>query len=101
MDVSEAKQLKSLEDENVRLKKLLADADAGAAGAARVPVKKGQGPLRSSLRRLRRLRRLVLRARSVAHLQATMGLSERRACTIIGADRTTSATDPGGLPSWN
>ena len=25
---------------------------------------------------------------AVAHLQAVMGLSERRACSIVGADRT-------------
>ena len=31
----------------------------------------------------------VVKREAVAHLQATMGLSERRACTIVAADRTT------------
>lgn len=31
----------------------------------------------------------AVKREAVAHLQATMGLSERRACTIVAADRTT------------
>ena len=40
MDVSEARRLKSLEDENARLKRLLADAmlDSSAAASRRAPI---------------------------------------------------------------
>src|SRR5271169_5742620 len=55
MDVSEAKRLKQLEDENAKLKKLLAEQMLDAA----------------------------------AHLRATRRLSERRACSIVSADRKT------------
>ena len=73
MEVSEAKRLKALEEENARLKKLLADADAGRRGAAGASVKKMVGP--------------AAKREAVAHLRAVMGLSERRACSIVGADR--------------
>ena len=73
MDVSEAKRLKQLEDENAKLKKLLGRADAGRGGAAGASVKKMVGP--------------AAKREAVAHLQAVMGLSERRACSIVGADR--------------
>lgn len=72
MDVSDAKRLKALEDENAKLKKLLAD-HAGSLGAARASVKKMVGP--------------AVKREAVAHLQAVMGLSERRACSFVGADR--------------
>ena len=48
-------------------------ADAGCGGAARASVKKMVGP--------------AAKREAVAHLQAAMGLSERRACSIVGADR--------------
>jgi len=35
---------------------------------------------------------------SVAHLQAIMGLSERRACRIVDADRTMISTGQAGRP---
>jgi hypothetical protein len=65
MEVSEAKRLKALEDENAKLKKLLAEQmlDAGAS------VKK------------------MIGRDAVAHLQAVMALSERLASSIVGADR--------------
>jgi putative transposase len=72
MDVSEAKRLKHLEDENAKLKKLLAEQMLDAAALRELLSKKG------------RARR---QARGVAHLRATMGLSERRACSIVSADR--------------
>jgi Transposase len=62
MDVCEAKRLKQLEDENAKLKKLLAEQMLDAA-ALRELLSKKWGP-----------------AEGVAHLRATMGLSERRAC---------------------
>ena len=63
MDVSEAKQLKQLEDENAKLKKLLAKQMFEAAA------------LRELLSKKCRARR---QAEGVAHLRAGMGLSERR-----------------------
>ncbi|WP_247548054.1 IS3 family transposase [Bradyrhizobium sp. 177] len=48
-------------------------ADAGCCSATRAFVKKMVGP--------------VAKREAVAHLQAVMGLSERRACGIVGADR--------------
>ncbi len=73
MTVSDAKRLKALEDENARLKKLLAEQMLVSGGDERTAFKK---MLRSAVKRA-----------AVAHLQARMGLSERRACQIVGADR--------------
>ena len=69
MDVSEAKRLKQLEDENSRLKKLLAEAMLDAS--ARASVKKMVGA--------------AAKRAGVAHLRAVMGLSERRAKQIKGS----------------
>lgn len=73
MDVSEAKRLKALEDENAKLKKLLAESMLDAAALRELLAKKMVGP--------------AARREAVAHLKAGMGLSERRACKIVGADR--------------
>ncbi|UFW92161.1 IS3 family transposase (plasmid) [Bradyrhizobium barranii] len=72
LDVSDAKRLRQLEDENAKLKKLLAEQMLDAA-ALRELLSKMVGP--------------VAKREAVAHLQAVMGLSERRACSIVGADR--------------
>src|SRR6476660_9199159 len=48
--------------------------DAGRSRSSRASFKKMVGP--------------VVKREGVAHLQAVMGLSERRACEIIEADRT-------------
>lgn len=72
MEVSDAKRLKALEDENAKLKKLPADQMLEAA-ALKELLSKMVGP--------------VVKREAVAHLQAVMGLSERRACSIVGADR--------------
>ncbi|WP_094194448.1 IS3 family transposase [Bradyrhizobium viridifuturi] len=74
MDVSEARRLKALEDENAKLKKLLAEQMLDAAALRELLFKKMVGP--------------VAKRAGVAHLRAVMGLSERRACLIVGADRT-------------
>ncbi|MHC2419572.1 putative transposase [Sinorhizobium meliloti] len=66
MEVSEAKRLKALEEENAKLKKLLAEHSASF-------LQKMVGP--------------AAKREAVAHLKAVMGLSERRACQIISADR--------------
>ncbi|WP_425364338.1 IS3 family transposase [Bradyrhizobium barranii] len=73
LDVSDAKRLRQLEDENAKLKKLLAEQMLDAAALRELLFKKMVGP--------------VAKREAVAHLQAVMGLSERRACSIVGADR--------------
>jgi hypothetical protein len=55
MDVSDAKRLKTLEDENARLKKLLAEQMLDAAALRELLLRKWYGPPKSSLRRLRKL----------------------------------------------
>ncbi|MEO1200838.1 MAG: IS3 family transposase [Pseudomonadota bacterium] len=74
MDVSDAKRLRALEDENARLKKLLAEQMLDASAMRELLFKKMVGP--------------VVKRDAVAHLQAKLGLSERRACRIVGSDRT-------------
>jgi transposase-like protein len=73
MDVSDAKRLKALEEENARLKKLLAEQMLDAAALRELLSKKMVGP--------------AAKRDAVVHLRSAMGLSERRACTIVGADR--------------
>ncbi len=73
MEVSEAKRLKEFEDENAKLKKLLAEQMLDAAAMRELRSKDGRA-------------RYVSRD-AVAHLRAVMGLSDRRACSIVGADR--------------
>ncbi|PDT25785.1 IS3 family transposase [Rhizobium sp. L9] len=73
MEVSEAKRLKALEEENAKLKKLLAEQMLDAAALRELLGKKMVGP--------------VAKRDAVAHLKTVMGLSERRACQIISADR--------------
>ncbi|MGR9141470.1 IS3 family transposase [Rhizobium leguminosarum] len=75
MEVSEAKRLKALEDENAKLKKLLAEQMLDAAALRELLGKKMVGP--------------AAKREAVTHLKAVMGLSERRACQIISADRKT------------
>ncbi|MBY2994909.1 IS3 family transposase [Rhizobium leguminosarum] len=75
MEVSEAKRLKALEDENTRLKKLLAEQMLDAAALRELLGKKMVGP--------------AAKREAVTHLKAVMGLSERRACQIVSADRKT------------
>lgn len=69
MDVSEAKRLRQLEDENTKLKKLLAEQMLDATALRELLV----GP--------------AAKREAVAHLQAELGLSERRACSIVSAER--------------
>lgn len=81
MEVSEAKRLLALEDENGRLKRLLAGAmldNSGLTRRAAQPTiccqKNGNAWL--------------AKREAVAHLQALLDVSERRACRVIAADRT-------------
>ncbi|MBE1205365.1 IS3 family transposase [Aminobacter carboxidus] len=73
MEVSDAKRLKALEDENAKLKKLLAEQMLEASARRELLFKKMVGP--------------AAKREAVAHLQSVMGLSERRACFFVGADR--------------
>ena len=75
MDVSEAKRLKGLEDENAKLKRLLADAMLDNAALERPSWKKMVTP--------------AAEREAVAHLKVTFEMSERRACETIGCCRMT------------
>ncbi|MGI4731230.1 MAG: IS3 family transposase [Janthinobacterium lividum] len=74
LEVSDAKRLRALEEENARLKRLLADTMLDNAGLKDLLFKKMVAP--------------AAKRQAVAHLQATLGMSERRACAVVGADRT-------------
>ncbi|WP_425454974.1 IS3 family transposase [Hephaestia caeni] len=73
MEVSDAKRLRALEEENARLKRLLADTMLDNAGLKDLLFKKMVTP--------------AAKREAVAHLQTTLGMSERRACRVISADR--------------
>lgn len=73
MDVSQARKLKVLEDENARLKRLLADA------MLTTPC---------SRRRQQKLVRAAAQRMAVEHAGQLFGISERWACTIFSVDRT-------------
>ena len=72
MTVSAAKRLKTLKDENAKLKKLLAEQMLDIAAIEGTAVKKTLTP--------------AVKREAVAHLKAHLGLSERRAREIAGAD---------------
>ena len=71
--VSEAKRLRALEDENAKLKRLLAETMLDNAGLKDLLAKNLVTP--------------AAKREAVARLQAVLGMSERRACRVIGADR--------------
>ncbi|UGY29409.1 MULTISPECIES: IS3 family transposase [Bradyrhizobium] len=87
LEVSEAKRLKTLEDENTRLKRLLADAMLDNAALKDLGGKEMVTP--------------AAKRKAVAHLRDAFGMSERRACKAIGCCRmtmryqTTRADDAG------
>jgi hypothetical protein len=84
LDVSEAKRLKALEDENAKLKRLLADAMLRQCRPEGTDRKK---MVTSAARR-----------EAVAVLRKTLEVSEPRACTMIGICRMTvryRSTRPG------
>ena len=74
LEVSDAKRLKALEDENAKLKKLLGRGDARQRDAEGYRLKKMVTP--------------AARREAVAHLRVAYEVSERRACSALGADRT-------------
>jgi hypothetical protein len=69
--LSDAKRLKALEDENAKLKKLLAEAMLDNAMLKDIASKKMVTP--------------AARRESVAHLRVVYEVSERRACSALGA----------------
>ncbi|WP_264812693.1 IS3 family transposase, partial [Acetobacter oeni] len=73
LEVSEAKRLKALEDENSRLKRLLADAMLDNAALKEIVGKKVVTP--------------VAKRQAVRHIQEALDLSERRACALVGLAR--------------
>ncbi|WP_354249192.1 IS3 family transposase [Bradyrhizobium sp. LA2.1] len=74
LDVSDARRLKVLADENAKLKKLLAEAMLDNAMLKDLNFKKMVTP--------------VARRQAVAHLRSSFEVSQRRACEVIGADRS-------------
>ena len=74
LDVSEARRLKMLTDENAKLKKLLAEAMLDNAMLKELNSKKMVTP--------------VVKRQAVAHLGQLFEVSQRRACEVISADRT-------------
>ncbi|WP_117352367.1 IS3 family transposase [Blastomonas fulva] len=73
MEVSEARRLRELESENAKLKRLLADAMLDNVALKDLLFKKVVTP--------------AAKREAAAHLQACHGMSERRACRVIDADR--------------
>ena len=74
MDVSQARKLKVLEDENAP-----AQAAAGGRHARQCRAERGGG---------KKLVRPAAQRKAVEHARQLFGISERRACTIFGVDRT-------------
>ncbi len=74
LEVSEAKRLLALEDENGRLKRMLADAMLDKRRAEGPAGKKVVTP--------------AARREAAAYLRRVFEMSERRACRVIGSDRT-------------
>ena len=75
LEVSDAKRLRAFEEENARLKRLLADTMLDNAGLKDLLSKNGDACRKAGKRE------------AVTHLQTALGMSERRACCIVGADR--------------
>ena len=73
MTVSEAKRLKTLEDGQREAEEASGRADAGSGNDDGAGFKKVLTP--------------AVKRKAVAHLKALLGLSERRACRIVKADR--------------
>ncbi|WP_143737079.1 IS3 family transposase [Erythrobacter tepidarius] len=73
LEVSEARRLRELESENAKLKRLLADTMLDNVALKDLLFKKVVTP--------------AAKREAVAHLQACHGMSERRACRVIDADR--------------
>jgi putative transposase len=75
LDVSDARRLKALEDENARLKKLVADLSLDNAMLKDTASKNGDARCQTG--------------EAAAHLSQHYEVSQRRACQVIDADRST------------
>jgi putative transposase len=75
LEVNEARRLRRLEHENTRLKRLVADLTLDNQGVEGVGRKKGLTPVAQRIR--------------VRAMQASFGFTERRACGLVGVDRST------------
>ena len=86
MEPSEAKRLKALEDENAKLKRLLAetmlDIEPLSAIGSRTMARRAEGSA------VKKMVTPAARREAVAHLERGYEMSERRACSLIGADRS-------------
>ncbi|MBA4082999.1 MAG: IS3 family transposase [Erythrobacter sp.] len=80
LDVSEARRLRSLEEENLRLKKLLAEAMLDNAVLKDLAFKKMVTP--------------GAKREAVAHAREHHGVSERRACALVGVSRRVIRYEP-------
>ncbi|RSV12273.1 IS3 family transposase [Sphingomonas sp. ABOLG] len=80
LDVSEARRLRSLEEENSRLKKLLAEAMLDNAVLKDLAFKKMVTP--------------GAKREAVAHAREHHGVSERRACALVGVSRRVLRYEP-------
>ena len=85
MTVSEAKRLKALEDENAKLKKLLAEQMLDMAAMKELLQKKMVTP--------------AVKREAVAHLKAHLGLSERACLTLPGRIARWCATSRSARPT--
>ncbi|WP_183218395.1 IS3 family transposase, partial [Brevundimonas aurantiaca] len=74
MDVSEARRLKALEEENAKLKRMLADSMLDNVALKDLLGKKVVTP--------------AAHREAAAHLQLAYAMSERRSCRVLGVDRT-------------
>ncbi|MBT8153909.1 IS3 family transposase [Epibacterium ulvae] len=74
LDVSDARKLKALADENAKLKKLLAEQILDNAMLKDVASRKGVTP--------------VQKRKAVGHLCEEHGVSQRRACDVLDVDRS-------------
>lgn len=90
LELSEVKRLRGLEEENGKLKRLLADAMLDNAGLKDLLGKNGDPsvafPPTASAEPW--ATPPAARREAVAHLRGSLGMSERRAYGMIGADRT-------------
>ena len=73
LEVSDAKRLRALEENNGKLKRLLTDTMLDNAGLKVLLSKEMVAP--------------TAKREAAAHLQAMLQMSERRACAVVGVDR--------------
>jgi hypothetical protein len=79
MEMWDAKRLRSLEEENCKLKKLSAESMLEQAALKELLTKKMGGPAKRQ---------------AVAHLRNVLRMSERRACILVSAE---SQVDPQSI----